>query len=103
MAIVPDLFSVDPPLRFALRDIIVVSRLAIPLDPDGIGMSAQPGGCGGGQSIQGRPHGLGHAGETVQGTDCSEHMRGVSTLAAAGAQQLMLPAQDQKCIEELLF
>jgi hypothetical protein len=103
MAIVPDLFSVDPSLRFALRDIIVVSRLAIPLDPDGIGMSAQPCGCGGGQRIQGCPHGLGHAGETVQGTDRSEHMCGVGTLAASGAQQLVLPTQDQKRIEEMLF
>ena len=55
MAIVPNLFSVDPPLRFAQQDVIVVSRPAIPLGQSGISMSAQPRGCGGGQSIQGRP------------------------------------------------
>ena len=66
-------------------------------------MSAQPCRSRGRQDIEGRPHGLGHAGETVQGTDGPEHMRGVGALTASGAQQLVLPAQDQKRIKELLF
>jgi hypothetical protein len=96
MAIVSDLLGVDPPLYLALRDVIVVSPPAIPLDPGGIGMSAQSRGSGGCQGIQGHPQRLGHAGETVQGTDRSEHMRGVGALAASGPHQLLFPAQDQQ-------
>src|SRR4051794_27611070 len=103
MTIAPDLLGMGAPLRLALRDIIVVGPPAIPLDPGGIGMGAQPCGSRGRQDIEGRPHGLGHAGETVQGTDGSEHMGRVGALTASGAQQLVLPAQDQKRIKELLF
>ena len=86
MTIAPDLLGMGAPHRLPLRDIIVVSPPAIPLDPGGIGMSAQPCGSSGRQDIEGRPHGLGHAGETVQRADGSEHMRGVRALAASGAQ-----------------
>lgn len=103
MTISPDLLGIGAPLRLPLRDVIVVSPPAIPLDPGGIGMSAQPCGSSGRQDIEGRPHGLSHAGETVQGTDRPEHRRGVGALTASGAQQLVLPAQGQKSIEELLL
>ncbi len=74
MTIAPDLLGMGAPLRLALRHVIIVSPPAVALDPDGIGMSAQPCGSRRCQDIEGRPHGLGHAGETVQGTDGSEHM-----------------------------
>src|SRR5918997_3607117 len=86
MTIAPDLLGMGAPLRLPLRDIIVVSPPAIPLDPGGSGMSAQPCGSRGRQDIEGRPLGLRYAGETVQRADGSEHMRGVGALTASGAQ-----------------
>src|SRR5215213_3380825 len=74
MTIAPDLLGMGAPHRLPLRDIIVVSPPAIPLDPCWIDMSAQPRGRCGRQDIEGCPHGLGHAFETVQRADRSEHM-----------------------------
>jgi hypothetical protein len=86
MTIAPDLLGMGAPHRLPLRDIIVVSPPAIPLDPGGVGMSAQPCGSRRRQDIVGRPQGFGHAGETVQRADGSEHMRGVGALTTSGAQ-----------------
>lgn len=52
---------------------------------------------------QGSAQRLGHAFETVQSADGSEHMRGVGALPAPGTEQLQVTAHRQKGVEQMLF
>src|SRR3954452_24415200 len=78
----------------------LVSGLGVALDPSRVGVGPQPRWCRSRQGVQRRTQRLDRAAQAVEGPYGSEHVGAVGALSTAGDQQLVLPAQRQKRVEQ---
>ena len=102
-AVPADLPGPLPAGIFSLGEPVAIDPGPVAVRPPGVDQRGKPAGGGCGQGFQRRPQRLAHEFHPVQHTHRGQHVRGVSPLPSASAQQPGTRQPRQHHIQDLLF